>query len=87
MFHIFGFYKFCSIKKLNTLKNYFQRSFINSNIRGTLILSKEGLNGTLSENQQNLIKVKKNIKYIFKIKNLILKFFPKVNFNLFKKQK
>ena len=50
MFHIFGFYKFCKIKKLNTLKSYFLRFLINSNIRGTLILSEEGLNGTLSGN-------------------------------------
>ena len=66
MFHIFGFYKFCKIKKLNTLKSYFLRFLINNNIRGTLILSEEGLNGTLSGNQQNLIKVKKILSIYLK---------------------
>ena len=42
MFIVFGFYKF---KKLNTLKknkSILLNSFINHNIRGTLIISKEG---------------------------------------------
>ena len=66
MFHIFGFYKFCKLKKLNTLKNYFIRFLINSNIKGTIILSKEGFNGTLSGSQQNLIKVKKKLNIYLK---------------------
>ena len=87
MFHIFGFYKFCKIKKLNTLKSYFLRFLISSNIRGTLILSEEGFNGTLSGNQQNLIKVKKNIKYIFKIKKFDSENFSKSKFQPFHKAK
>ena len=87
MFHIFGFYKFCKIKKLNTLKNYFQRFLINNNIRGTIILSKEGFNGTLSGSQQNLIKKKKKIKYIFKIKKFDSENFSKSKFQPFQKAK
>ena len=59
MFHIFGFYKFCKITKLDKIKTYCLRQLINNKIRGTIILSKEGLNGTLSGSQKNILKIKK----------------------------
>ena len=58
MFTIFGFYKF---KKLDLLKRksvILQNLFINNNIRGTLIISKEGLNGTISGKLKNVSFVK-----------------------------
>ena len=46
MFEIFGFYKF---KKLNTLKKnkiLLQDFLVKKNIRGTVIIASEGVNGT-----------------------------------------
>ena len=48
MFDVFGFYKF---KKLNSLKKnkvILQNFLLKHNIRGTLILLKKVLNGTIS---------------------------------------
>ena len=87
MFHIFGFYKFCKITKLDKLKTYCLRQLINNKIRGTIILSKEGLNGTLSGSQKNILKIKKSIKYIFKIKKFELENNSKNKFQPFQKPK
>ena len=84
MITIFGFYKF---KKLNLLKKkrvILKNLFINNDVRGTLIISKEGLNGTISGKSKNISLIKKKIKDIFKIKlSLIVKIYPKISFNLF----
>ena len=48
MFTVFGFYKFKKIKNLKKLKNLFQSELFKNNVRGTLILSSEGINGTLA---------------------------------------
>ena len=48
MFIILGFYKFKNLKSLKKNKLILQKLFIDNNIRGTLIISKEGLNGTIS---------------------------------------
>jgi len=50
MFHIFGFYKFKKLSGLKRLKNTFYKNILRNNIRGTIILSKEGINGTISGN-------------------------------------
>tara|TARA_B100000945_G_scaffold305960_1_gene292945 strand:+ start:15 stop:920 length:906 start_codon:yes stop_codon:yes gene_type:complete len=69
MFHIFGFYKFKKLSGLKRLKNTFYKNILRNNIRGTIILSKEGINGTISGKRNNINKVKKYLKYICKIKN------------------
>ena len=69
MITIFGFYKF---KKLNLLKkksSVLQKLFLNNDVRGTLIISKEGLNGTISGKSKDISLVKKKIKSLFKINN------------------
>ena len=48
MFEIFGFYKFTKIKLLKKNKAVFQDYLSKKNIRGTIIISREGLNGTIS---------------------------------------
>jgi len=68
MFAVLGFYKF---KKLNLLKKkrtILQNVFIKQDVRGTLIISKEGLNGTISGKLKNVSLTKKKIKILFKIK-------------------
>tara|TARA_B100002052_G_C15792787_1_gene557178 strand:+ start:166 stop:1065 length:900 start_codon:yes stop_codon:yes gene_type:complete len=66
MIYISGFYKFKKIKKIKKIKKSLQAYFIKKNIRGTIIISDEGVNGTLSANKKNLILVIKKIKNIFK---------------------
>ena len=48
MFTVFGFYKFKKIRTLKKLRVLFQSEFLNYKIRGTLILSSEGINGTIA---------------------------------------
>ena len=87
MFYIFGFYKFCKLNKLNKHKNYFIRLLENNNTKGTIIFSKEGLNGTLSGSKKDLIKVKNKIKSTFKIKNFDSENYSKNKFQPFQKAK
>ena len=47
MFKVFGFYKFIKIKSLKK-KRFLQKFLTSNNIRGTIIIAKEGLNGTIS---------------------------------------
>ena len=68
MFNIFGFYKFKRLSGLKSFKKTFQEILIKNKIRGTIIFSKEGINGTISGKKNNIQKVRKNLKKIFKIK-------------------
>ena len=68
MFHIFGFYKFKRLSGLKKLKKTFQRKLIKLSVRGTIIFSREGVNGTLSGKKNDLKKIKGEIKNICKIK-------------------
>jgi UPF0176 protein len=68
MFDVFGFYKFKKLKLLKKNKAILQNIFIKCNIRGTLIISKEGLNGTISGKSKDINFVNKKIKSLFKIK-------------------
>ena len=68
MFHIFGFYKFKKLSSLKKLKKTFQEKLIKNHVRGTIIFSKEGINGTISGKKNNIQKVKRQLKSICKIK-------------------
>ena len=68
MFHIFGFYKFKKIYGLKKLKKVFQEYLLKYKIKGTIIFSNEGINGTISGKENNIIKIKKNLKKICKFK-------------------
>ena len=59
MIYIFGFYKFRKLKNPSKYKNSFLKFLINNNIKGSIIISKEGLNGTLSGSIINLKKILK----------------------------
>ena len=48
MFEVFGFYKFIKINTLKKNKDILQKLLIQNNLRGTIIIAKEGLNGTIS---------------------------------------
>ena len=67
MFYISGFYKFKKIINIKKNKKNLQNYFVNNSIRGTLILSQEGINGTISGKKKKLdlviSKIKKNFKF------------------------
>jgi UPF0176 protein len=69
MFKVFGFYKFVKIISLKKNKDLMQKFLTKSNIRGTIILAKEGLNGTISGQVKDIEKVIKKLKTLFSFKN------------------
>ena len=74
MYTIFGFYKFKKIKFLKKYKSLFQKEILKNNVRGTIILSAEGINGTIAGKKDNIVKIiKKTIKEITKLNCVELK--------------
>ena len=66
MYSISGFYKFKKITNIKKYKKIVQTYFVNKDIRGTIIISKEGINGTISGKRRNLDLTIDKIKKIFK---------------------
>ena len=62
MYTIFGFYKFKKIKSLKKFRSLFQSEFLNNKVRGTLILSAEGINGTIAGQKKSVLKIKNLLK-------------------------
>ena len=81
MFYIFGFYKFKKIKEIKKNKEILNIFFVKNEIRGTIILSNEGINGTISGKKNNLNLGIKKIKKVFNFLN-----FDSENFSLNKFQ-
>ena len=69
MFNIFGFYKFINITKLKKHKQDLQLFMIKNEVRGALILAKEGINGSISGKKNKIILVKKKILKQFNFKD------------------
>ena len=69
MFKILGFYKFVKVTSLKKNKDAMQKFFIKNNIRGTIIIAKEGLNGTISGQVKDIEKTIKKLKSLFSFKN------------------
>ena len=69
MFYIFGFYKFKKIKSIKKSKKILSNFLIENNIRGTIIVSNEGINGTISGKKKNLKLGIKKIKKTFNFFN------------------
>ena len=68
MFNIFGFYKFTNITKLKKHKEDLQLFMVKNEVRGFLILAKEGVNGTISGKKQSINLVEKKILKQFNFK-------------------
>ena len=68
MFKVFGFYKFIKIRSLKKNKDLLQKFLIANNIRGTIIISQEGLNGTISGGDKDINKTIKKIEFLFSFK-------------------
>ena len=66
MFTISGFYKFKKINFLKKYKTYLENKISNTSIRGSIIISSEGINGSLAGNSNDISKFLKFIKKEFK---------------------
>ena len=87
MFTVLGFYKFKKLDLLNKKKIFLQNLFIENDIKGTLILSKEGINGTISGMSVNTSCVSKQIKTFLKFSKFDSENLSKSNFQPFHKPK
>ena len=54
MFEVFGFYKFIKISYLKKNQKKLHNQLLNKNIRGTIIIANEGLNGTISGKNKDI---------------------------------
>ena len=85
--NVIGFYKIKKINNPDQYKDKLKKYFINSSIRGTVIISKEGVNGTISGQKY---KVKKCLNYIKKklsIKKFDSNNYSEINFQPFYRPK
>ncbi len=87
MFYIAGLYKFKKISNIKIKKKILELFFIEKNIRGTLIISTEGINGTMSSSKKNLNLVLKKIKKIFNFSNFDSQSLSKSEFQVFHRGK
>ena len=62
MFNIQGFYKIKSIGNCNFLKEKIKRYLLSKSVKGTVILSSEGINGTIAGKKSNVDSCIKFIK-------------------------
>ena len=87
MYTIYGFYKFKKIKSLKKYKSLFQKEIFKNDIRGTIILSAEGINGTIAGKKSNINKLVKILKRQFRLRNFDNKNVSKSHFQPFHKGK
>ena len=69
MFKVLGFYKFIKIKSLKKNRDILQKFLTSNNIKGTIIIASEGLNGTISGQIKNIDKTIKKLKLLFFFKH------------------
>ena len=87
MYTIFGFYKFKKINFLKKNKEFLQREILKNNIRGTIILSQEGINGTIAGRRRNISQIIKSLKKVFNFKDFDSKNMSQSHFQPFHKGK
>ena len=87
MFYIAGLYKFKKISNIKKNKKILQFFFIKKNIRGTIIISSEGINGTISSNRKNLSLALSKVKKVFKFNNFDSQSLSKSKFQVFHRGK
>ena len=87
MYNIFGFYKFKKLTSLKLKKKSLYSLFIKNDIRGTIIISNEGLNGTISFKSNKFDNITTSLKKIFNIKKFNNENLTKYKFQAFHKGK
>ena len=68
MFTVFGFYKFKIINDLKKHKSLIQETIDRNSIKGTIILSTEGLNGSIAGRKKNVFNFIKTFKKKLRVK-------------------
>ena len=87
MFEVLGFYKFIKVKSLEKKKILLQDFLIKKEIRGTIIIANEGINGTISGETKNIKSTINKLKKIFSFKEFDNSNNSKSNFQPFHKPK
>ena len=87
MYKIFGFYKFKQIKNIKLLKKNLENFIKEEEVRGTIIISIEGINGTISFKPTKYKKVKNKILNLLNIRKLDNENISYYKYQAFKKGK
>ena len=87
MYKIFGFYKFKKIKNIKLLKKNIKNFIEEEQVRGTIIISIEGINGTISFKPTKYKKVKNKILNLLNIRKLDNENISYYKYQAFKKGK
>ena len=87
MYKIFGFYKFKKIKYIKLLKKNLKNFIEEEQVRGTIIISIEGINGTISFKSTKYKKVKNKILNLLNIRKLDNENISYYKYQVFKKGK
>ena len=87
MYKIFGFYKFKKIKNIKSLKKNLKNFIEEEQVRGTIIISIEGINGTISFKPTKYKKVKNKILNLLNIRKLDNENISYYKYQVFKKGK
>jgi UPF0176 protein len=87
MFTVFGFYKFKKSNFLRKNKEFLQREILKNNISGTIILSQEGINGTIAGKRRNINQIIKSLKKVLNFKDFDSKNMSQSHFQPFHKGK
>ena len=87
MYTIFGFYKFKKIKSLKKYQLLFQSEISKNDVKGTIIFSSEGINGTIAGKKDNISKIIKFLKRQLRLKDFDSKNMSQSHFQPFHKGK
>jgi len=87
MYKIFGFYKFKKIKNIKLLKKNLKNFIDEEEVRGSIIISIEGINGTISFKPTKYKKVKNKILNLLNIRKLDNENISYYKYQAFKKGK
>lgn len=87
MYKIFGFYKFKKIKNFEFLKKNLENFIEEEEVRGSIIISIEGINGTISFKATKYKKVKNKILNLLNIRKLDNENISYFKYQAFKKGK
>ena len=87
MYNVFGFYKFKKVKNLKKLKSILYTLVLKYKIKGTIILSSEGINASISGYKNDILLIRKKLKKILLIRNFDSENFSKSKFNPFHRAK
>ena len=85
--NVVGFYKIKKISKLEKNKNLLKEFFSKSLVKGVVIISSEGINGTIAGKKNNVNKCTNYIKKKFSIKEFDSNNFSKIEYEPFNRVK